>query len=140
MIVAFATEETHEGPATVHCKFTIPEMFVSCNVEALGFTIVAVPLRMVQVPVPYMGVTAKTAVAVAQPISIPAVKAGETAAYCVTVTLELLEGHPDFDTVHCKTTTPLTPVIVLVGEDGVVIVAVPFTKVHRPVPDEGTFP
>ena len=33
-----------------------------------------------------------------------------------------------------------TPVTVDVGEDGVVIVAVPLTSVHKPVPGEGLFP
>jgi len=46
-----------------------------------------------------------------------------------------------FDMVHSSTTVPAPrPVIVDVGEAGVVMVAVPETRVHNPVPTVGVLP
>jgi hypothetical protein len=57
------------------------------------------------------------------------------------VTVEDVEGHGGLEIVHWKTFAPKpNPVIVDVGEEGVVMVPVPLTSVHVPDPTVAVFP
>lgn len=65
---------------------------------------------------------------------------GNASTWMVTVLPD--EGQVPLLMVHCKVTlAPITnPVTPEVGEAGVVMVAVPDTTLHNPVPDAGVFP
>ena len=58
------------------------------------------------------------------------------------LTVLVLAVHGGFEMVHCNTAVePITnPVTPDVADDGVVIIAVPETSVHNPVPFVGVFP
>ena len=60
----------------------------------------------------------------------------------VNVTSSEVDGQGTFEIVHLSTAlvptgTPVTPEV---GEVGVVMLAVPLTSVHRPLPDVGVLP
>jgi hypothetical protein len=110
---------------------------------SLGSVMVAVPEEIVHVPVPTAGVLpARVAVFALQRVwSGPAFAVdGVVATLILTSSVELLQA--PFDIVHLNTAVlPETrPVTEDVGEEGVVIVAVPETTDQVPVPVVGVFP
>ena len=103
------------------------------------FRSVAVPLTNVHAPVPTEGaVAAIVKVVVLQSVwSAPALDAGKT--LLVIITSSVATGHVPLTTVQRNVAVlpAAKPVTVVVRLDGVVIVAVPETSVHVPVPTEG---
>lgn len=110
-----------------------------------GFVITGIgggPLTKLQAPVPVRGVLAVSAAEVARHKfwSGPAF-AGVRLPVMTTVSNELLTQVP-LVIVHLKTWVPdIIPVMVVVGEVGVVIVGIfgPLNLVHKPVPIKGVF-
>ena len=121
---------------------TTPVMVV---VFDAGVVIEAVPLTRLHKPVPVAGLPAELGLLAAM-VNEPLLHWAEyepgeavTGRSFVRVVLLLAEQLP-LVTVHFNTAgvPATTPVTVVVFEDGVVIVAVPLTKVHKPVPGEGS--
>lgn len=136
-------EGTQLGPDMVHCKvalFVKPEMVEVARV-ALAIT-GQVPEMQVHMPVPKVGTEPASVVEVVHPMSrFDPAKDGDTAEYCVMMT-SAVDGnaHVGTDIVHRSTTVPEIPVTVLVGTFGEVIVAIPYTTLHVPVPEAGVLP
>ena len=97
------------------------------------------PLTNVHAPIPTEGaVAAIVKVVVLQSVwSAPAFEVGK--ALFVITTSSVAAVHTPFDTVHLKVAVvpAAKPVTVVVALEGVVIVAVPLTNVHAPIPTEG---
>ena len=108
-----------------------------------GVVIVAVPLTTVHTPVPTVGVFPANVVLVTlhKPWSVPASAVVGTSD-TLMVTSSLLLPQPPLLMVHLNVTLlPIVrPVTVLVSDDGVVIVPVPLTTVHTPVPTVAVLP
>ena len=126
---------------TVHLKVAVvPATKPVTVVDALeGVVIVAVPLTNVHAPVPTEGaVAAIVKVEVLQSVwSTPAFEVGK--ALLVITTSSVAAGHVPLTTVQRNVAVPpaAKPVTVVVALKGLVIVAVPDTSVHVPVPAEG---
>ena len=108
---------------------------------ALGEVIVAVPETNVHDPVPAVGVLpARVAVAAHTVWSAPALAIVVLPFLVITISSEDAT-HGALDIVHLKVTEPvIKPVIPEEGELGEVMVPIPKTLVHNPVPVEGIFP
>ena len=124
----------------------VPSPAVTPVIVVVGeftFVITPGPLMMLQLPVPTTGMFALIA-NVPLPhwaISVPA-SANVGAALLVRVTSSKLSAHTPLLIVQRKVAllpagTPVTP---LPADAGVVIVAVPLTTLHSPVPLAGTLP
>ena len=145
VITTSSVELAHEPFEMVHLKvaedpITSP---VTPDVGDEGVVTVAVPDTTDHVPVPTAGVLpANVVVVVLQRFwSEPAaVKVGNS--YTVITTSSEEPVHEPFEIVHLIVTEdPITsPVTLEAGDEGVVIVAVPETTDHIPVPAVGVFP
>ena len=112
-------------------------------VALVGVVIVAVPLTKLHKPVPVVGTfPANVKVLVLHNgMSVPALEVVGKALF-VKTTLSNEVAQTPFDIVHLKVAVvpAAKPVIVVVALVGVVMVAVPLIKLHKPVPTVGTFP
>ena len=108
---------------------------------ALGEVIVAVPETNVHDPVPAVGVLPASVAAAAHTVwSAPAL-AIVVLPFLVITTSSEDATHGALDIVHLKVTEPvIKPVTVEEGELGEVMVPIPKTLVHNPIPVEGVFP
>ena len=108
---------------------------------ALGEVIVAVPETNVHDPVPAVGVLPARVAVVAHTVwSILALAIVVLPFLVITISSEDAT-HGALDIVHLKVTEPvIKPVIPEEGELGEVMVPIPKTLVHNPVPVEGIFP
>ena len=100
-----------------------------------------VPERTDHVPIPTIGVFPFNIEADEQiAVSFPA-SDGVANVLIVTTMVSVDGAHVPLEIVHTKVFTPtLTPVIVVVGKVGFVIVPTPETIVHKHVPTIGVFP
>jgi hypothetical protein len=117
--------------------------FVTAEFGELGVVIVAVPATTLQVPIPVVGLFPAKLVVVTlhKPWSGPALAAVGNASM-VIVTSSDEDAHAPLLIVHLNVavvpgTNPVTPDV---SEDGVVIVAMPLTTVHTPLPTVAIFP
>jgi hypothetical protein len=126
----------------VHINTLVPVPTpVMVVVGEVGVVIVPVPLISVHVPVPTVGEFPAIVKLVLQLTCVgPAFEVvGAAIPVIVTVDVEGVQG--GFEIVHSKTFGPTpNPVTPDVGEVGVVIVPVPLTNVHNPVPTVGVLP
>ena len=104
--------------------------------------IVAVPDITLQVPVPTVGASAAIVAVVILHKSWSAPALAVLGGLRILITTSLNDVHEPLEVVHLKVADePIAnPVNPDVGDVGVVIVAVPETKVHTPVPVVGVFP
>ena len=115
---------------------------VTPDVGEEGVVIVAVPLTTLQTPVPTLALLPAS---VKDPLlqftrSLPA-EATVAVAWFVSTTSSVEVHVPLVVVQRSVTFVPAgIPVTVEVGEEGVVIVAVPLTKLHTPVPVVGVLP
>ena len=106
-----------------------------------GVVIVPLPLTNVQTPVPTIGVFPDNVADVPQTVwFVPATDVvGPPVLVIVTCVLDDAQGA--LLIVHSNTFAPTpNPVTVVFGFPGVVIVPLPLTNVHTPVPTDGVFP
>jgi hypothetical protein len=129
----------------VHLRVAVPPMTrpVTPEVGDEGVVTIAVPDTTDQAPVPTEGVFAASVVVVVlhKDRSDPAFAVvGSALTDITTSSVDAVQGA--FDMVHLKVADePITkPVTPDVGDDGVVIVAVPETTDQAPVPTVGVFP
>ena len=112
-------------------------------IEVVGeseFVIVPLPETNDHVPTPTEGVFAFITVAGEEIQSVCEVPAFATVGISSTViaTVDVLGAHGAFEMVQAKTLFPKpNPVIEVVGESELVIVPLPETNVHTPVPTPG---
>jgi len=125
---------------------TLPSPAVTPVIVVVGdvaFVITPGPLTILQRPVPTTGVLpAITNVLVAHWLKSTPASATVGVALLVKITSSVLGVHVPLLTVQrnvalVPTGTPVTPLLAAVGA---VIVAVPLTTLHTPVPTAGTFP
>ena len=109
----------------------------------VGEVIVPLPETNVHKPVPTVGVLAVIVVVGEEIQSVcdaPAFAIVGTS-FTRIVIVETLGAQGEFEMVQAKTFVPIAkPVMVVFGEVGEVIVPLPETKVHKPVPTVGVFP
>lgn len=107
-----------------------------------GVVIVAVPDTTLHAPIPVTAVfPAKVVVVTLHKFCAAPALAVVGGAAILMMTSSVDAPQAGFDIDHLMVTLPgLKPVIVLVGDVGVVIVAVPATTVHKPAPVVAVFP
>jgi hypothetical protein len=116
---------------------------VTPEVAEAGVVIVAIPETTVHKPVPIAGaLPASVAVVILQRFWSGPALAVVGAWSILSITSSLLLPQPPLDIVHRNVTLVPNdkPVTVEVGEAGVVIVAIPATTVHVPLPTPGVLP
>jgi hypothetical protein len=142
VIVTLEEEEEQGALEIVHWKTLAPTLNpVTPEFGDEGVVIVPVPETKVHKPVPVVGVLPASVAVVPQMVWFrPALETvGAPTPVMVTVDEEDVQG--ELLMVHWKTLAPIpNPVTPEVGEEGVVIVPVPETRVHKPVPVVGVFP
>ena len=145
LITIVSVDVAHGLLLMVHTRVALVPtvMPVTALVGELGVLIVAVPDINVHKPVPTAGVFAAKVLLVTlhRPWSAPALAVvGRADTFMVTSSLVLPQ--PPLLIVHLKVTLApaVKPVTVVVADVGVVIVAVPDTTVHSPVPTVAVFP
>jgi hypothetical protein len=142
VIVTWLVEAGQEPFEMLHWNTFAPApKAVMPDVGEEGVVIVPAPLIKLHVPVPVVAVfPAKVAVVPQTVWGLPATDV-VGAADTFIVTVEELGVHGGLLIVHWNTFDPAPrPVKPDVGEDGVVIVPVPLTNVHKPEPTAGVFP
>ena len=96
---------------------------------------------LLQTPVPIAGVFAAIVALNAQMVWVGPATAGVGNASTFMLMVDVDGGHTLLEICHCKMCVPtVKPVTVVLGKLGFVIVAVPETKLHTPVPTAGVFP
>ena len=144
IIFTSSLTDAHGGSLTVHRRVTVPVTSpVSPDVGELGVVIVPVPETTVHKPVPTLGVfPARVAVVVLHKFWSGPASALTEPALTVNTTSSVDEAQGGLLIVQRKVTVvpALRPVTPEVGELGVVIVPVPETTVHCPVPTVGVLP
>jgi hypothetical protein len=136
VITTSSVDGVHPAPLIVHLNVFAPRPNpVTPDVGLVGVVIVAVPDTTVQAPVPLVGVLpANVAVVAHTAWSGPAFDAVKPP-LTVMITSSVDEVHDPLAIVHLNVFAPTpNPVRPDVGLVGVVIVAVPDTTVHVPVP------
>lgn len=125
----------------VHTRVFVPvSNVVTCDVFSVGVVTIPVPAITVHTPVPTSGLLAFNVKVEAHKFcDTPALAAvGRASTIIAIVELEAVQGR--FEIVHAKTLVPKpNPVIVVLGNVGFVIIPVPETNVHKPVPTVGVF-
>lgn len=145
VITISSVDEVHVPLLIVHLNVLLDPIVnpVTALVGLLGVVTTAVPLTVVHAPVPIVAVFAfKVVVVVLHNVwSVPAAAVVGKASIVITTSSVLLVQLP-FAIVHLNVTlvpavNPVNPVLAVLAA---VIVAVPLTTLHVPVPTVGAFP
>jgi hypothetical protein len=143
MIAIVDVDEAHGGFEMVHAKIFIPIANpVMVVFSILGLVIIPVPEINVQYPVPTVGVLAAIVVVgdAIQSVCVGPAFDTEGISFTIKATVAVEAKHGGFEIVHAKTFVPNPkPVIVVFSIVGFVIIPLPETKVHIPVPTVGVF-
>mgnify|MGYP001592676019 CR=1 FL=1 len=143
VMVMLAVDEVHGGLLIDQVSTVVPTVSpVTVVLATSEFVMVPGPETFIQLPTPAPGTfPAKvTEPVVTQIVWLGPALAIEGAATPVMVTLEIELAQGAFEIVHLKTLLPTpNPVIVVAGLVGVVIVPLPESNVHAPVPAVGVF-
>ena len=106
-----------------------------------GVVMVPAPLTNVQAPAPTVAVFPANVAVVPQTVCAVPASAVVGPPVLVMVTVLVEAGHGALSIVHINTFAPVAnPVTPDVGDEGVVIVPAPLTKVQVPVPTVAVFP
>ena len=142
VIVTSSKEGGHTPLVIVHLNTLAPSPSpVTPLVGEPGVVMVPVPLISVHVPLPTVGVLPPSVAVVAHTVWLVPASATVGLASTVMVTSSKESAQTPLEMVHLNTFAPSpNPVTPLVGEPGVVMVPVPFTSVHVPLPTVGALP
>jgi hypothetical protein len=132
----------------VHLKvYVVPAVPLNVDVGLAAFPkLPPAPLTILHAPVPAAAVLAASVTVVSPHVAAPVWSGPALAvvgvALFVSITSSVVAVHTPLEIVHLNVALApaATPVIPETGEDGVVIVAVPLTMLHKPVPLIGVLP
>jgi len=146
LFVTVTCDDDVQSPLViVHCNTVLLPAVTPVTVLVLdvGVVIVPGPLIIVHNPLPTLGLLPANVKVLVLHCTwvLPAIDVVGVASFC-NVTCDDDDVHAPFDIVHCNTVLlpAVTPVTVLVFDDGVVIVPVPLIFVHTPVPTVALLP
>jgi hypothetical protein len=143
IIATVDADEAHGGLKIVHSKIFVPNakpvIFVVGESE---FVIVPLPEIKVQAPTPTVAALAAIVVVgeVIQSVCVGPAFDTEGISFTTITMVEEDAAHGALEIVHSKTFVPKPKLVIVVfGNAGYVIVPLPETKVHKPVPTIGVF-
>lgn len=139
MVAELATQ----GALEMVQRITISPLAMPVNpvVGSDGLVMVAVPLTTDQAPVPMVGVLPARVVVVLQMVCVGPALAVVGLSFLVMITVSRLGVQVPLVMVHMKELAPADNAEKpLLGAVGLVMVAVPESRVHKPVPETGVLP